>query len=327
MSKQGSKKEAIFTIYQKRYPKCIEDIIGIQLEHIKTEIDKGAKKIDLQAINRQKRIEVYIENQLKPSDRKDHLEQKILPLLQNIAEGYVVWTATKFRQEHIEEVKGFLREHPQKYINFYAVEINPAVIEHIQHLNSIYELDVWGNLSILNTVEPKLLLVDKHEQMPPNHIGKAIIGENHFDFSREDDIKEYMIERLREQIPYFLNFHNSKKHSRYDKILKIGGGKSDVTYFASALDVRYRAFVELRFGKSQEDLYQLFKENESLIKNEVDSSIQFKDRNRSIGVYFKPNCKNIADTVEKVVKVFERFINYFSRYTFTKGIQALQIDR
>lgn len=319
MSKQGSKKEAIFTLYQKRFPQCIEDIIGIQLGQIRTEVDKGAKKIDLQAINGEKRVEIFVENQLKPSDRKDHLEQKIIPLLQNIAEGYVVWTATKFRQEHIAEIKNFLRDNPQKYINFYAVEINPTVLEHIQQLNSMYELDVWKNLNILNTVEPTLILVDKHEQMPPNHIGKAFIGKNDYDFSREDDIKEYMIERLRNQIPYFMNFHNSKKHSRYDKILKIGGGKSDVTYCASALDVRYRAFVELRFGKSQENLYLFLKENETIIRREVDASIQFKDKDRTIGVYLKPNRKDIPHTVEQVVNVFERFIKYFSPFTFTKG--------
>lgn len=316
MSKKGSKKEAIFTLYLKKFPQCIEDLLGFELTQIRTEVDKGAKKIDLQAIDKMKKVDIYIENQLKPSDRQDHLEQKILPLLQNIAEGFVIWTATKFHQEHIDILKKFLRNNPQKYINFYAVEINPAVITLIQHLNSLYELDVWENLSVLNAIEPKLLLVDKHEQMPPNHIGKAFIGQNHFDFSREDDIKEYMIQQLRDQIPYFLNFHNSKKHSRYDKILKVGGGKSDVTYFASALDVRYRAFVELRFGKKQEDLYHFFHMNEMDIKKEVCESIQFQHRNRSIGVYFKPNSDNIPETVKQLVKVFERFINYFSPYIY-----------
>lgn len=319
MSKQGSKKETIFTLYQKRYPKCIEDIIGVKMERIKTEVNKGAKKIDLQAINSKKRIEIYVENQLKPSDRRDHLERKIIPLLQNIAEGYVVWTATKFHQEHIDEVKQYLRENQQKYINFYAVEIQPAVLERIHLLNSMYELEVWNNLKIINDVELKLVLVDKQEQMPPNHIGKAYTSDYVYDFSREDDIKEYMIEQFRESIPYYLNFHNSKKHSRYDKILKVGGGISDVTYFASAMDVRYRAFVEIRFGISQSDLYEHLKKEESFIKRDVNFNIRFEDKKRAIGVHLKSNQNDIPSTVNQLTYLFERFINYFSPYTFTKG--------
>ncbi|MQR93697.1 hypothetical protein [Fictibacillus phosphorivorans] len=319
MSKQGSKKEAIFTLYQKKYPKCLEDIIGFPIEGIKTEVDKGSKKIDLYGFNKKKKLELYVENQLKPSDIKDHIEQKIKPLINGISEGYVIWTATKFRAEHIEEVKLLLKSHPQKYINFYAVEIHPEVLNCINYLNNLYELDVWDKLNILNEIDSKLKTVDKYEQMPPNHIGKAFIGEYLYDFTREDDVKEYMIEQLRERIPYFLNFHGGKKHSQYDRILKIGGGLSDITYLCSAFDFRYRAFTEIRFGLSKASWYYAFKIHEYNLKREIDRNISFNDTNRTIGVYIKSNGNDIPKVTDGLVDIFERFILYFSPYTYGKN--------
>ena len=318
MSKMGSKKETIFTLYQKKYPKCIEDIIGLSIEGIKTEVDKGSKKIDLYSINKRKKIEIYVENQLGKSDKIDHLEQKVKPLIGGISEGYVIWTATKFHQEHINEIKQILRDNPQKYINFYFAEIHPEVLNRLDYLNSLYELDVWDNLNILNDVENQLSLVDKHEQMPPNHFGKAFVGECHYDFTREDDIKEYMVEQLRERIPYFLNFHGGKKHSQYDRILKVGAGLSDVMYFCSAFDVRYRAFTEIRFGLSKVNWYHEFKSYEHILRKEISPGIHFNDKNRTIGVYFKSDKNDIPKVVERIADIFERFILYFSQYTYRK---------
>ena len=154
--------------------------------------------------------------------------------------------------------------------------------------------------------------------MPPNHIGKAFLGEYHYDFAREDDVKEYMIEQLRERIPYFLNFHGGKKHSQYDRILKVGAGSSDITYFCSAFDVRFRAFLEIRFGIAKANWYYAFKNHEHLLKKEISPEICFDDKNRTIGVYFKSNQNDIPKVVERIVDIFEKFITYFSPYTFGK---------
>lgn len=318
MSKKGSKKETIFTLYQKKYPECIEQTIGLSIEGIKTEIDKGSKKIDLYGINKKKKIEIYVENQLKPSDRKDHLEQKVKPLIDGISEGYVIWTATKFHQDHTDEIKRLLRNNPQKYINFYAVEINQEVLNRIDYLNSLYELDAWDNLDMLNGIEEKFKIVDYYCQMPKTHIGKAYIGEYRYDFTRVDDIKEYMLEQLREKIPYFLNFHNGKKHSENDRILRVGAGLTDITYCSSAFDVSHRAFVEIYFGLSKANWYYSFKIHEYLLKKAVNSNIYYDDKKRTIGVYFKSNQNDIPTVVERIVSIFERFILYFSPFTYGK---------
>jgi hypothetical protein len=323
MSKEGSKKEFILTLYLKKYPEIIEDLIGIPIEGVRTEVSSGAKYIDLYAVNRDRKVEIYVENQIKPSDRSNHLKTKLTPLINNIAEGYLIWIAPKFQKEHIEEVKKLLRENPQKYINFYAAETQQGVLKRVEYLNTLYELDVWQKLDIINEVNHKFNLVDRYIRMPKSHIGKAYIGEYQYDFSRDDDIKEYLAEQLCKNIPCFLNFHIQKKHLLNDRILKIGAGLGEVTYFCSALDMRSRAIVGIRFEHSKQVWYQYFKQNEMLLLKNIGFNICFNDKYRTISYHFRSNRENIPAIVDHIVEVFEKFILFFSPFTYGRKLNNI----
>lgn len=321
MSKQGSKKETIFTLYLKENPEVIQKIIGIPIEKMKMEYNNGSQRVDLHGVNKDSKIDIFVECQITTAD-EDHLE-KTKDLINNTAEGYVIWVASKFRKSSfIEEIKELLRNCPRKYINFFAVEIDPEVIERIKILNSQYELDVLKNLEFIHQIKQPLELVDSYFQMPPTHIGKAYIGEAQYDFNREDEIKDYMLDQLCEKMPYYLNFHSSKKHSQNSKIMQIGAGLEDAMYHSSIQDVRNRTFVEIRFGRSKENWYQYFKGKEDVLRREIHPLIHFHDNNRSIGFYTTSDLNDIPEIVSNLVTVFEKFINYFSQYTYgKKGIK------
>lgn len=321
MSKQGSKKETIFTLFLKENPEVIQEIIGLPIEKMKMEYNNGSQRVDLHGVNNESKIDIFVECQITTADL-DHLA-KTKDLINNTAEGYVIWIASKFRKSSfIEEIKELLRNCPRKYINFFAVEIDPEVIERIKLLNSQYELDVLENLELIHEIKQPLKLVDSHFQMPPTHIGKAYIGEAQYDFNREDDVKEYFLDRLCERMPYYLNFHSSKKHSQNSKVMQIGAGLDEVMYHCSVRDMRNRAFVEIRFGRSKENWYQAFKNKAESLKREIHPLIRFNDNNRSIGFYTTSFLNDIPEIVSELVAVFEKFINYFSQYTYgKKGIK------
>ncbi|WP_019155441.1 hypothetical protein [Robertmurraya massiliosenegalensis] len=315
MSKQGSKKETIFTLFLKEHPEIIQEIIGIPIEKMKMEYNNGSQRVDLHGVNKEKKIDIYVECQITTADM-NHLE-KTKDLINNTAEGYVIWIAAKFRKDsYIKEIQELLRNSPRKYINFFAVEIHPDVVELLKYLNNQYELDVLTNLKVINKIQQPLRLVADHLKMPPTHIGKAFIGERQYDFSREDEIKDYLLDQLLERMPYYLNFHNSKKHLQNSKVMQIGGGLDEVIYHCAVRDVRNRAFVEIRFGRSKEEWYQSFKDREDLLRREIHPLIRFNENNRSIGVYLSPNPNDVPGVVMKLVDVFERFIKYFSQYTY-----------
>ena len=326
MSKLGSKTETIFSLFLKENAQVFQEIIGLPIEKMKLEYNNGSQRVDLYGVNKKKKIELFVECQIKTADQ-NHFE-KTKDLINNNAEGYVVWIASGFRKKHfIEEIKELLRNSPRKYINFYAVEIHPEVIEHLKMLNEQYELDVLANLKVIHEVKQPLKLVDYYFQMPPTHIGKAYIGEYHYDFNREDDMKAYLLDKLCERMPYFLNFHNSKKHLENSKVMQIGAGLDEVIYHCSVCDVRNRAFVEIRFGQSKVQWYQSFKHKIKLLEIEIHPLIRFNEKNRSIGVYFSSNLNEVSGVVRSLVEVFEKFIRYFSQYTYgKKSINDLALD-
>jgi len=84
MSKHRSEKEFIFNLYLKKYPEVLEGILGVDLTQIELEIPYGRKKIDFYAVSKDKRVEVFVENQLTPSDEA-HLKEKIMPILQSVS--------------------------------------------------------------------------------------------------------------------------------------------------------------------------------------------------------------------------------------------------
>jgi len=321
MSKQGSKKETIFTLYLKENPEVIQKIIGIQIEKMRMEYNNGSQRVDLHGVNKESKIDIFVECQITTADEDHFLKTK--DLINNTAEGYVIWIASKFRKRSfIEDIKELLRNSPRKYINFFAVEIDSEVIEHIKLLNKQYELDVLGNLELIHQIKQPLKLVDYYFQMPPSHIGKAYIGEAQYDFNREDDVKDYMLDQLCERMPYYLNFHSSKKHSQNSKVMQIGAGLDEVMYHCSVHDVRNRAFVEIRFGPSKEDWFHAFENKAESLRREIHPLIRYNDNKRSIGFYTTVNQNDIPRTVSILVEVFEKFINYFSQFTYgKKGIK------
>lgn len=315
MSKNGSKKETIFTLWLKENPEVLQKIIGFSIEKMRMEYNNGSQRVDLHGVNRERKIDILVECQVTTAD-EDHLA-KTKDLINNTAEGCVIWIASRFRKKSlIKEIKELLMNSPRKYINFFALEINPGVIELTNLLNGKFELDVLEHLEIIQKIEQPLKLVDCYFQMPPTHIGKAFIGEIQYDLNREDDLKEYMLEQLCKRMPYYFNFHSSKKHSKHSRVMQIGAGLDEVVYHCSARDTRNRAFVEIRFGTSKSDYYDGFKDKGELLRKEIHPLIKFNDNNRSIGYYTSSNSNDIRGIVNSLVDIFEKQIQFFSPYTY-----------
>ncbi|EFV71673.1 hypothetical protein HMPREF1012_02312 [Bacillus sp. BT1B_CT2] len=326
MSK-GRKEEAILTLYLKKYPRIIEELIGISIEQIKIEEKVGGKRIDFYAINRERRIEVFLENQVGPSDKCNHQLEKIIPLINNFSEGYLLWVAEKFQQEHIDGIIKLLQDNPHKYINFYAIEIQPEVKKRIEDLNTCYFLDVWDAMDSINEIEEKFKVVDHHIQMPKTHIGRALIVENPYDFENDYDIKRYLLEKFCQRMPYFFNFHSSKKNLQGNKQLTFGAGIGNVTYFCEIPSKKRKAFVVgIRFEWSFLEVYRHFLEKRELLMQCICPDIYFKDNERTINYCIRTEKSNIDETTDQIAKVLEKFILFFSPYTYGGKIKDILVQ-
>ncbi|WP_278342787.1 hypothetical protein [Parageobacillus thermoglucosidasius] len=310
MPKQRSEKEMILNLYFKKYPGVLERILGIDLSQIELEIPHGRKKIDFYAVSKHKRVEVFVEIQLTQSDEA-HLKEKIMPILQSLQEGIVVWTALRFDQKHLSAVKAFLKANPQKYVNFYGLELHPEVIKQAEILDNLSPLIIWPNLWRINKVAYPLKLVYRHEQMPKAHIGRAYVGEYRYDFNRIEDVKRCLMEYLRKHLAYFPNIHKSKKHLAHSLTISLGAGIGGVVYQLSCRNQQGKAFVGIHFDQSREDMYRRFRLHKSLITKKVHPNIVME--NRSLRVYFEPYA-DLFDTMAEIKDVLEKFIQFFSPY-------------
>jgi hypothetical protein len=309
MSKHRSEKEMIMNLYFKKYPDVLERI-GVDLAQIELEIPYGRKKIDFYAVSKHKRVEVFVEIQLTQSDEA-HLKEKIMPILQSLQEGIVVWTAQRFDTAHLSAVKAFLKANPQKYINFYGLELHPEVIKQLEILNDLNPLDIWPNLWRINRVAQPLKLVYRHEQMPNTHIGRAYVGEYRYDFNRIEDVKRCLMEYLRKHLAYFPNVHKSKKHLAHSLTISLGAGISGAVYQISTRNRQGRAFVGIHFDEGREDMYRRFCLHKSLITKKVHPNIVME--NRSLRVYFEPYA-DLFDTMAEIKTILEKMIQFFSPY-------------
>jgi hypothetical protein len=311
MSKNGSDKERTFTFFQKYKKDIMTDLLGFEMDNIKLEKPFGKLKIDFFAVDPLRRLEIYIENQINPSDEA-HLN-KIVHLINGMNEGIIVWVALRFNQDHLLMIEEELKRNKQKYVDFYAVEISSDVIEYVSWLDKQFKMHILNNLGIISQVDEPMRLVYKIEQIPKTFVGNATIGKKIYDFDRIEDLRDYTLGKLQDKIPYFPNIHYEKRPSKYGSSIHIGAGKEGITYILSVRNGRGQAFVELHFDRSREEVFNVFKFHLPSMQGHIHPKIQFKER--KIGVYFKPLAE-LDETIDMIAVIFDRMLKYFSPYTY-----------
>lgn len=281
-----NQREAIMTLYLKKYKAVIEGQIGFELSNIELERSSGGKRIDLYAVNKHRRLEVFVEVQVTASDRI-HLERHLNEIILSQSEGIVVWVAAEF---------------------------NKGILPLLEQLDALYKLDIWNNLDLINQVEQPLKLVEKFEQIPKMHVGKTRTSEQ-YDLTRLDDVKLYVLDQLRERISFFPNVHKAKKHLESNRRIIFGGGRDGINYCCSVNDVRNRAFVALHFSSNCKQLYNQFLTECDSIREQVHPDIVFQDR--TIGLYFKP-LSELDLTIARTAEILKKMIFYFTPTTYHK---------
>lgn len=82
MSKYGSEKEFILTLFLLKYPQYLENLIRQKMSQCEAEVSIGRKKVDLFSINLERRLPIFVETQVKHSDN-EHLN-KVLKIIDAI---------------------------------------------------------------------------------------------------------------------------------------------------------------------------------------------------------------------------------------------------
>ncbi|MGG1940408.1 hypothetical protein ABFY57_12030 [Paenibacillus polymyxa] len=314
MSKNGSEKEFILTLFLLKYPEHLEDLIGQKLGFVEAEVPIGRRKVDIYAINVSRRLPIFIESQVSQSDQR-HLE-KVLEILDATSEGTIVWIASGFDEGHLQRVRTYMKSHKHKYIDFYALRLNEEAIKLAIELNKMYRLEVWDKLHcIKDSVYPPLEQHYTYLQVPPYHTGRMIVKAE-YDFMRTEDVKQYMLEKLRGYVPYLTNVWKAKKHNSHDCQLSLGGGRNGINFKVSARNKYGLASIYLHFEQSQAELYHSFKSEIQELQVNIHPELMAKDR--KIGLSFHPEAE-LDETISTLVNILEKMLKMMGPSTDEKN--------
>ncbi|MEC1742256.1 hypothetical protein [Schinkia azotoformans] len=310
MSKKGSNREALLSIYLKDFFQW-KNLLGFELTNIVLEQNHADKNIDLTAVDIRRKLGIYMEIQLTKANK--HYLRRIQEMMNSYPESVIIWIAQSFDSMLLGELETWMTKNNKQYIDFYAMSISEEALKELHRLNQMFKLDIYDEMRGLDVINPLLQIEHKLINLHQNHCGNVAIEPETYDFSRPDNVKKMLLSVLNKRMPYYLNFHYRKKANLHDHVLTVGSGRSNISYRTSVKNAKSLAFVELYFDSSREDDFEEFKKIEKTIRQKVHPQIQVEDRR--IGVYFQP-LETFEETLEAIADLFEKFIQFFSPYIY-----------
>ncbi|MFC8575002.1 hypothetical protein [Heyndrickxia sporothermodurans] len=289
----------------------MEKELNLKLTGVELELKYTGMKIDMYGIEQDLGVEVFVENVLLKSDYSH--QYRLLKLIEEIDKGIIVYQAVAFKDKYVKQLKDKI-VNSGKEINIYFVTINPELFQWIDLLNcKIHKLKVFENLDLLKQVINPIQLQEDISIINRIKGNKVYKVKEEWDFTKREDINNFLLERLRKQIPYFLPFHRRKSNLDTLRIIPCGGfGKSGVSLMISVEDMYHRAFVELRFREFSPSIYYKIKKKEEKVKKLIGEELIFLDEKHTISYSFKSRGKNVEEIVDRLVAVAEKFILTFS---------------
>ena len=172
----------------------------------------------------------------------------------------------------------------------------------------MHTLNVYSNLSAFNDKNP-YKIVEKNIG-----IGAEGIEVEEVEKGIRHGINDFLLISLRKRVPYYLTLHREKHRLDSNRITVIGGGTSGVNYHICVRDRYDRAFIQLRFSESKKVIYDELRGKEYEIKKDIEEPLEFEDKINSISFYVD-DTKDIKKTIDRITKVFEKYILNFTNYT------------
>lgn len=229
MSKNGSKKEFIFTLILQRNSHLLSPFLGgvelLELEH------DSKKRIDIYGRDGTHNSPVYIESQLGCSDDEHYKKLESLVDTNSNKSGYFIWIATRFTEKYLVKMENLFKQRivENKHIKILALSLQDEYLEVLNKLNQQKDLDIWTKINQDGFVLPKLNKIDQWGYIPPGFVDSAFISPNYQQkLTSTEEINSYLLSTLRKEVPYLLNVHRSKTLSVNPIV--IGSGYSDISF-------------------------------------------------------------------------------------------------
>lgn len=313
MSIDGSKKEYLYQVFTKLYPDKLETILNTKLSGIKIDKKYVKRKVDITAVDDCGR-RCFVEFQLSQSNQT-HFRQVQELICSNFEESMlIVWIATSFKQEHINEINQIIIDGSNKNIEFVALQLNEKIIPILQQINSDDTFKQIDMLESLNTIERHYELVKGFKIYNGENIINSRVVDKNETYSYKQQYLIDVIKYLREDFKEFVNVHQFKDVS--NNYICIGTGVGDIDFRIEYLRSG-QVGISLCFTQvnSKKIFYRLLNKREE-IENKMDYLITDWNLSKNkISTYVNHFSNKSKDsTIKMLSRIIKRYVYTFTYY-------------
>ena len=296
MSLNSSKKEFIFNLILMQNPSLLSQFIGGDYQHSELELYQNRLYIDMYGRKRQNNVPVFVETQLNRSDAK-HFD-KVKQLIGSIEDGIIVWIATEFKTNYLEEMYNLLHFSIAKPINLYMVVVEDSYMSILEELNKKDQIHVWNRLNQQQIELPVLSIVESIEIIPSGYQAKA--EEYLADaISTIKGANKYFLRCLKKKVPFFFNAYRAKANPEKRQIV-LGAGRAGLDYVVCLETLKGDCYLKLRLtNERHQQLFNRIKERFMCESNYANMEY----RSKEVIFYFS----DIKDTIQKIQAVINQF--------------------
>lgn len=281
-------------------PSLISQFIDGEYRHIELELYQKKLYFDMYGREIKSNLPVYVETQLSKADPVHFV--KVKQTIERIEEGIVLWIATDFKEEYIEEMYNLLHFTMAKPINLYMVLLSSNYQFQLDVLNKESQVDVWNKIINHNIELPILSQFRAVEIVPSDYVStlEDNIGES---LTTVKGSNIYFLRSLKERVPFFLNAHRSKANPNKRQIV-FGAGRAGLDYVVCLQDRNNQCYFKLRLTNDRHQV--LYNKIKGIISKEVKYSSLEYEQNEI--VFFYPDTFDILKRITSIINHFERLI-------------------
>lgn len=250
-------------LYYGFHSEKLRDIIGPTNGYLEFEKKLLLRRVDI--FFEEENHDIFIEIQINDSD-DTHLKQ-ILEIIKDnevLDDTKIIWIATGFLTDHLEEVKKALRRSIKK-LEFMALKFDS---------NKSRELENYANIDDFSIID-KLQYFSIHDdiELVIKFSNKELSNNRKHSFSRlanrNNELIRFYVKEVRKQMPNWVNAYNSKVLSA--RKISFGGTTNDITFKIGI--TRNNMFgVDIQFGPEGYDFFR----NLFLCSNVIDKNLDPK---------------------------------------------------
>ena len=289
---------------------ALEDIVSEEINLIQLEKYYQGSKIDVYAETDQGKC-LFVENQINPTD-KAHFESIQKLILKAPDNSIVIWGAVAFSNNFLEMVAELVSSIDYKRVEFFAVEINPNLLEILDELNQLHILKVIDSLTRLQGLETYRTTFDKYVSSCHNNM-QINEYEGYVRKTVRERTNECIVRELRSKIKYPHVFR--ERRTMDINKLRFGAGRAGIDFELYFADRNQNAFVSCQFTNETTDIFKLISGKKSILEGQIDKQVIVDEKNMRLYTLIE-QYEHKFDKIDQLVELMDKYIFYLSNYTF-----------